>query len=193
VRAAVSMDAGPRPPDDDHEKFVPLTPFEAFVESRRQAFDAMIWQVPGLSIAAQAFLYVVALDPGSSDWVRIFAGTLGVVAALATIQLLVKHRYHEETYSETIDASRRARGVPPFRGVEWFKETALQDLEAVDEEIGELPPYVSRYREGSWRRKVAKPSSVGVWTLTLALFAVGDALIVVGAILDRACVLHPFS
>jgi hypothetical protein len=176
--------------EEDRDKFVPLNEFEQFVESRRQEFDAMIWQVPGLSVAAQAFLYLVALNPAASSWVRIFAGVLGIVAALATVQLLVKHRYHEETYAETIDASRTARGAHAFRGVEWFKETASTSAEATE---APRSGYARRYGPHAWRRKVAAPSSVGVWTWTLVAFAIGDALIVLGALLDLCGALHPFD
>lgn len=34
------------------------------VAARRQNFDAMVWQVPALSLTAQAFLLVIALGPG---------------------------------------------------------------------------------------------------------------------------------
>jgi len=67
-------------------------PFEEFVEERRQAIDQMIWQVPRLSVAAQAFLYVVALNSDVSDLVRMLAATIAFIAAVAAVQLLLKRR-----------------------------------------------------------------------------------------------------
>jgi hypothetical protein len=55
--------------------FFSTDPFEEFVEERRQAIDQMIWQVPGLSVAAQAFLYVVALNSDMSDLGRCYSST----------------------------------------------------------------------------------------------------------------------
>lgn len=177
---------------DPRERFEPLDDFEAFVESRRQAIDALIWQVPALSVAAQAFLYVAGLNPRSSDGVQIFAGAIGFMAAMAAVQLLLKHRYHEETYAQTIDSSRRARGATPFDGTRWFKEVAMRDGELVARDDPEQFSYARRWRSGSWRRRMTEYSSVGVWTLTLLVFAAGDVLIVAAGILHCVGVWQPF-
>ncbi|HEY0392203.1 MAG TPA: hypothetical protein VGC63_10860 [Solirubrobacterales bacterium] len=178
--------------NDLDQRFEPLDEFETFVESRRQAIDAMIWQVPALSVAAQAFLYVAGLNPRASDGIQIFAGAIGFMAAIAAMQLLLKHRYHEESYAQTIDASRRARGMTPFRGLSWFKEAAMRDSELKRKEDGKRSGYERRWRSGSWRRKLTGPSSVGVWTLTLFVFAAGDVLIVAGGILHGVGIWQPF-
>ena len=183
----------PLPSEDEAPSFEPLNEFEAFVEGRRQTIDAMIWQVPGLCITAQAFLYIVALNPNASNWVRVFAGSLAIAAGLATIQLLVKHRYHEETYAETVDVSRRARDAEPFRGLGWFKKIALEGSEAVERDEKEAQSYVARYHDGAWRRRLSQSSSVGVWIATLFLFVVADALIIIGAVLDARGVFQPFG
>lgn len=177
---------------DADQHFEPLDDFESFVESRRQAIDAMIWQVPALSVGAQAFLYVAGLNPRVSDGVQIFAGAIGFVAAIAAMQLLLKHRYHEESYAQVIDASRKARGAIPFHGLKWFKEVAMRDSELEKKEEGERPGYGVRWRPGSWRRYLTEPSSVGVWTFTLLVFAAGDLLIVSGGILHSIGIWQPF-
>jgi|GEM_PF-3322723 len=174
------------------ESFEPLDDFEAFVEGRRQAIDALIWQVPALSVAAQAFLYVAGLNPRASDGVQIFAGAIGFMAAMAAVQLLLKHRFHEETYAQTIDSSRRARGATPFDGTRWFKEAAMRDGELVELDEPQRSGYAKRWRSGSWRRRMTEYSSVGVWTLTLLVFAAGDVLIVAAGILHCAGVWQPF-
>jgi hypothetical protein len=188
----MSTDPHLSPSEKGPERFIPLDAFEKFVESRRQALDALIWQVPPLSVAAQAFLYIVALNPGSSDGVQIFVGAIGFVAASAAFHLLLKHRFHEESYAQTIDASRRARGVHPFEGVEWFKKVALEDGEAVEQEDGKALPYMQRWRDGTWRRRLAEWSSVGIWTWTLIVFAVGDVVIVVSGFLHCIDLWQPF-
>jgi hypothetical protein len=66
------------------------------VAARRQNFDAMLWQVPALSLTAQAFLLVIALGSGSGHLARIAAGLLSAVTALMSVQLLLRQRLHEE-------------------------------------------------------------------------------------------------
>jgi hypothetical protein len=185
--------SNPRGTSDPDHHFEPLNDFETFVESRRQAIDAMIWQVPALSVAAQAFLYVAGLNPRVSDGVQIFAGAIGFMAAIAAMQLLLKHRYHEESYALVIDASRKARGATPFHGLKWFKEVAMRDSGLETRENGERSGYERRWGSGSWRRKLTEPSSVGVWTFTLFVFAAGDILIVAGGILHSIGIWQPFS
>jgi len=74
----------------------------------------------------------------------------------------------------------------------WFKEAAMRDSELEGAEEGERPGYERRWRSRSWRRKLTEPSSVGVWTFTLLVFAVGDVLIVVGGILHSIGIWQPF-
>jgi hypothetical protein len=66
------------------------------VAARRQNFDSMLWQVPALSLTAQAFLLVIALGSGSGHLARIAAGLLSAVTALMSAQLLLRQRLHEE-------------------------------------------------------------------------------------------------
>jgi hypothetical protein len=66
------------------------------VAARRQNFDSMLWQVPALSLTAQAFLLVIALGSGSGHLARIAAGLLSAVTALMSVQLLLRQRLHEE-------------------------------------------------------------------------------------------------
>ena len=65
------------------------------VAARRQNFDSMLWQVPALSLTAQAFLLVIALGSGSGHLARIAAGPLSAVTALMSVQLLLRQRLHE--------------------------------------------------------------------------------------------------
>ena len=55
----------------------------------------MLWQVPALSLTAQAFLLVIALGSGSGQLARLAAGLLSAVTALISVQLLLRQRLHE--------------------------------------------------------------------------------------------------
>jgi len=71
--------------------------------NRRQAQDALIWQTPALSLAAQAFLLTIILNPYSSVIARCFAAGLSLLTALACLQLMTKHRYFEEQDSKLLE------------------------------------------------------------------------------------------
>lgn len=79
------------------------------VVARRQAYDALLWQTPVLSLTALAFLLTIALAPETTLWGRRFASTLALVAAVASVQLMWKHRFMEVRDSRLLKAFEEAR------------------------------------------------------------------------------------
>jgi hypothetical protein len=65
--------------------------------ARRLQWDALLWQVPVLSLTAQAFLFTVALSGGNSRTARGIASALGVIAAVMSLQLMISDRRSEIT------------------------------------------------------------------------------------------------
>lgn len=65
------------------------------VAQRRQIYDSMLWQTPVLSLTAQAFLLNIAFDSSKDLSPKLIAATLAFFTAMASIQLMAKHRYHE--------------------------------------------------------------------------------------------------
>jgi len=82
------------------------------VAARRVGFDSMLWQAPGLGITAQAFLMTIALGPGSGQAARVASGVLSAVVSFISVQLLIKHRYHEMADSIWLQEFERSRGLP---------------------------------------------------------------------------------
>jgi len=140
-----------------------LNSFEQLAEQRRQTTSQMMWQVPALSIAAQAFLYTRAFDPSTSNAARVVVSLAALISALATLQLLLKHRYHEEMYSIALDKSRANRGVERLH-------TLFPDL-ANESDEDRFPRWKNRF----WlQRPVVRLSSVMVWAWTLWAFVLID-------------------
>ncbi len=65
------------------------------VALRRMQYDALMWQVPALSLTAQAFLLTISLGSQSSPTARISTALLAALTAVISVQLLAKHRRHE--------------------------------------------------------------------------------------------------
>jgi len=63
--------------------------------ARRDAFNNLVWQTPLLSLTAQAFLFTISLSSSYTTKARLIAATLSLIVALASIQLLKKHRSME--------------------------------------------------------------------------------------------------
>jgi len=82
------------------------------VSARRHHYDAMLWQTPAISLTAQAFLLTIAL--GNGDPVsRLIASLLAFLAALASAQLLAKHRYFERYNTDLLQEIEAAKQLQP--------------------------------------------------------------------------------
>lgn len=87
------------------------------VAERRVNYDSMAWQTPVLSLTAQAFLLTIALGGGTSRWSRIISAVLAMFATVASIQLMIRHRYFEQSDSEWLQQYEKIKlGSVPVHG-----------------------------------------------------------------------------
>jgi hypothetical protein len=147
------------------------------VESKRQSQDQMMWQVPALGLTAQAFLLTVALSPSSSGLARGLAAGLGFVAAVAGVQLLLKHRYLEWMLSHWLERFEKVHGLPALAGRP--NRTAPFAFQ------GQLDPWS---KTGANPLKIARkvlnrPSSAYFWVGMLSVFAAADLFVLVLAVI----------
>jgi len=98
-------------PSDTPEPKISETQYQ-LLAARRQNYDAMLWQTPVISLTAQAFLFTIAFGTGDSLG-RLLAALLALVAALASAQLLAKHRYFEIYYARLLEAHELAQRMSP--------------------------------------------------------------------------------
>jgi hypothetical protein len=129
-------------------------------EGRRAAVDQMMWQAPGLSLTAQAFLLTVSLQPGTGQVGRALSGILGLAVAIASIQLLLKHRHHETQLSYWLEEVEWAARLPRLNSPRDRNRVAA----------------TSGARTGG--------SSVTWWTWTLGAFGVVDLIVISSALLS---------
>ncbi len=137
------------------------------LESRRTASDSFAWTVPGLALAAQAFLLTIALAPDTQPAGRVVASLVGAAAMFATIVFFAKHVYYFALYDASIWKLR--------------KETGATDLRPHALARWELPIDADVVRDG-WLGKTSKsvilrmrPSRT--WVAVLALFFILDVVL----------------
>ncbi|UIK90271.1 hypothetical protein [Arthrobacter polaris] len=70
------------------------------VVARRLQWDTLLWQVPTLSLTAQAFLFTIALGSNSSQISRTIAASLSIIVTCLSVTLMARYRQ-----SEFMDAS----------------------------------------------------------------------------------------
>lgn len=94
--------------------------------------NTLMWQTPGLSVAAEAFLLTLALSPGASPVSRCFTAGLSLVLSLLCIQLMSKHSAMEQrdrallnSLEAALHATRTEGAGPKFRGLARLRSRTL--------------------------------------------------------------------
>ncbi|WP_326558623.1 hypothetical protein [Micromonospora sp. NBC_01796] len=134
----------------------------AIVGARRTSFDTMMWQVPALATAAQAFLLTIALGPDSQRAAQTVAATLGAILAGLSAQLMAKYRHLETSDSRLAERIERQLGL--------------------DGSLGAPPHAPARIRLGDKLPWWVRMSSYRLWILGIAAFGVADLAVALDAV-----------
>lgn len=132
---------------------------------RRAVYDTLMWQVPALSLTAQAFLFTIALTATTGALARGLAMLLSAAVAASSLQLMAKHRFHESLDARLLEKLERRLGVHDLLGVPPHAHPAAR-AQAVDHRI----------------RAFQRASSFRLWSATMALFL----LAALGVLVDTA-------
>lgn len=81
----------------------------AAVAARRLQWDSLLWQVPVLSLTAQAFLLTISLGGGTARAARCLAALLSMIAAIVSMILMAGHRHAELTDAHWLGDFERDR------------------------------------------------------------------------------------
>lgn len=125
----------------------------AALNARRDSFNSLLWQTPVLSLTAQAFLFMIALSSNVSNDARIIAAFLSIIVALASIQLMIKHRFSEKDHAQLLQRLEKERGLLPIN--RW------------------RGPKPSWWNPKTW----IALSSVGIWVVMMIVFGFWALLI----------------
>jgi hypothetical protein len=133
--------------------------------ARRLTYDTMLWQVPSLSLTAQAFLLTISLGADSSRLARLISSILASAAMGMCLQLMAKYR-HLEIIDARI-AEKLERDLSRSTG-QW-------------PQIHSPPSQRAKTANVAPKRFVAL-SSYRLWISGVLLFLVADLLIVLLAL-----------
>jgi hypothetical protein len=94
------------------------------VSARQQTTNSLLWQTPIMSLTAQAFLFTIALGYGNQSLARIISATLALIVALASIQILSKHRSVEVSDSKYLEEYEKRNRLPiihaKYKNDKWY-------------------------------------------------------------------------
>ncbi|MFT4034068.1 MAG: hypothetical protein QM679_00675 [Patulibacter sp.] len=141
-----------------------LVPAYEATAQRNVTHNGLMWQTPGLSMTAQAFLLTLALGSGTPPLARVVAASIAIVLSAVSVQLLRKHSHHEIVDRRMLERIELLAGWPVVHGV---------------------PP-------SSGSKFVDRPSRA-LWAGALWMFAAAAVLVIVAVALDAAGVTHLFQ
>ena len=130
------------------------------IDDRRRSTEESLWALPGLSIAAQAFIFSAGLAHETSGGARILAGVIGLVIAVATAYVRIYFGSRWLVYYLWTD---------PAQSLD-----ACNLLEQAGGVIGDR-------KLGRMARWGVKPHWIGAieaWALVLGVLAVADVLMI---------------
>lgn len=100
----------PRPHDWESETAA-RSPLEEANGRIRQS-ETFAWAVPGLAIAAEAFLLGAALSRNTTPRQQAVACFAGILTLVAALQFLAKHAFNFRVYEAVMERSREKLGLP---------------------------------------------------------------------------------
>jgi colanic acid biosynthesis protein WcaH len=91
------------------------------LNARRDSFNNLLWQTPVISLTGLAFLFTIALAPDVTECGRWIAASLAFITALASLQLLMRHRFFEENHATELEKFEKQHGLQPINAQQMSK------------------------------------------------------------------------
>lgn len=102
------------------------------VAARRAQWDNLVWQVPVLSLTAQAFWFTTALGVGVSRTARVVSALLSLIVTLLSPSLMARHRQAEVADALWLQACERnvIGSSEPVHGPAWRVRRDATNIDA---------------------------------------------------------------
>jgi hypothetical protein len=97
--AGSTPDVPSKEPDDDARVGL-LASLLGVYSAQYASYTSLLWQVPALSLTAQAFLLTIALTSSNDNQAKVLASSLSIVIAFASTRLMHDQRGHAINHGE---------------------------------------------------------------------------------------------
>jgi len=132
-------------------------------------WDNLVWQVPLLSLTAQAFLFTIALAGDTSRIARVIAAGLSLIVTFLSITLMARHRQAEIADAHWLEAYEKENFQAlgdAVHGVAFQRNRNTADIKAGP--IGRMIPMRPGFT--TWVLGLAGFGLAALVVLVLALF-----------------------
>ncbi|MEU6581438.1 hypothetical protein [Nocardia sp. NPDC046763] len=103
------------------------------VADRHLQYENLLWQVPALSLTAQAFLFSISMGAGNDPVARIASSLLALIVSIISIMLMASHRLagrKDELWLERFEQNELDVGTWGAHGAAFAMQQDIADLDA---------------------------------------------------------------
>jgi hypothetical protein len=103
------------------------------VAERHLQYENLLWQVPTLSLTAQAFLFSISMSAGNDPVARIASSLLALVVSIISIMLMASHRLagrKDALWLELFEQNELDVGTWGAHGAAFQTQQDIADLDA---------------------------------------------------------------
>lgn len=159
------------------------------VAQQMQQHDLLMWQVPVLSLTAQAFLLTIVLGGSSAPTSRVLASSLALLASVLSMQLMAKHRWHVQVERKWLADFERKHQLDQFHKFTDVKAVRPKASGQENSLIPRLAQAASRaFKNLSWT--LIKRSSFALWQVGLGLFGIVAVLCLILSVVQPSLLAH---
>ncbi|MET8425556.1 hypothetical protein [Nocardia sp. NPDC004860] len=134
------------------------------VADRHLQYENLLWQVPALSLTAQAFLFSIAMGAGNDPVARVVSSLLALIVSIMSIMLMASHRLagrKDELWLERFEQNELDVGTWGAHGAAFARRQDIADLDAGL--VGKLTPMRQMFK---------------VWVVGLGCFGVAAVFMI---------------
>ncbi|MEV5832211.1 hypothetical protein [Nocardia sp. NPDC052112] len=142
------------------------------VADRHLQYENLLWQVPAISLTAQAFLFSISMAAGTDSVARIASSLLALIVSIISIMLMASHRLSgrkDALWLERFEQQELHAGDWGAHGMAFESQQDIADLDAGW--IGNLIPMRQMFT---------------VWVAGLACFGLAAIFMIVRTLVDIA-------
>ncbi|MGF6885882.1 protein-S-isoprenylcysteine O-methyltransferase Ste14 [Nocardia sp. GAS34] len=149
-----------------------LTMLYEAVANRHLQYENLLWQVPALSLTAQAFLFSISMSAGNDPVARIASSLLALIVSIISIMLMASHRLagrRDALWLERFEQGELSAGNLGVHGHAFEKQQDIADLDAGW--VGKLIPMRQMFT---------------VWVVGLSCFAIAAIFMILRTLINGA-------
>lgn len=140
------------------------------VADRRLQYENLLWQVPTISLTAQAFLFSIAMGAGNDPVAKVASSLLALIVSIISIMLMASHRLAERKDAKWLERFEQEE----LRAGPWGTNGAVFEAHQATTDLG----------IGRVGKLLVLKQMFPVWVIGLACFGITAIFMILRTLFD---------